>query len=540
METDHSGLVMASVPDRFACAAEEAGGPEPGGVATLDAPPPGAAARLVPAPRARASSAALEPIRRRLARELGAERYSKYFDHQAGLRLHGDLLEVVVATQFMADLLAKRFADLLREIARAETGRPELRVRLVVEDAATPPRIGAPASPAPQPAAPTPPARRPRAGMVYRLEDFIVGPSNRLAFEAAVRLTEGAPHGASPLFIHGPCGVGKTHLLQGVATRFREAHPSARLRYVTGEAFTNDFIAAVRAGRTDSFRASYRNVDLLCLDDVHFLASKEATQAELLHTFDAIDLGGARVVLASDEHPRHIRKFSQALVSRFMAGMVARLESPDREMRERLVAALAARRGVRLDAAAVAAIAERGGAGGTSRTALDGACSVRELEGLVTKVEAVWRLLPELSAGGEGAIGWAVVARALGEGAAPARSASARPVRPLRVEHVTGVVCRDLNVELDELMGRGRHPRVVLARSVTAFLCRRLTTLSFPEIARGMGRPNHSTVVTAVQRVERDIAAAAPAEAKGDLAGVPLKDLCDRLADRIVRENSGR
>src|SRR5262249_7964579 len=156
------------------------------------------------------------------------------------------------------------------------------------------------------------------------------------------------------------CGLGKTHLLQGVARRLQEVRPSAVVRYTTGEAFTNEYIAAVRAGsgKCEQFRRAYRGVGLLCIDDVHFLANKQATQGELLHTFDAIDLSGARVALASDEHPRMVRSFSEALVSRFMSGAVVKLDFPERELRERMILAIAGRRGHTIDPAGVRLLAD--------------------------------------------------------------------------------------------------------------------------------------------------------------------------------------
>lgn len=493
-----------------------------------------------PAPGSAAGAG--ERILERLSHQIGPEGFSKYFQHQARVRCAPGRVDVVVPTGFVAELIGRKFRDPILRAAREEL------------DAATPLELtfsvdksafgGAASDERPAPArpepAPRPAASRPgasRAPLVrYRLEDFIVGESNRLAYTAAERLAEpDCPPSFSPLFIHGACGMGKTHLLQGVAHRYRERHPGAQVVYIPAEAFTNEYIAAVRAGRLDAFRTRYRGVALLCIDDVQFLSNKHATQAELLHTFDAIGLDGARIVLASDEHPRRVRALSAALVSRFMAGMVVRLDPPEPALRERIVQRLAERRGLRLEPAAAALIAARCGPTGQG---LGG--SVRDIEGVVTRIDAMKRLMPDLAPGNQ--VGLVLVRRALGidEGGGPVVN---RPRRPIRAQQIVEEVCRTLHVEQVELLGRGRHKRVVLARTLSAHLCRQLTTMSFPEIARALGRPNHSTVVTACKRIQGQIARDEPldlgADGHPELAGLTVRTLADQVRDDILRGNPG-
>ncbi|MCG3124816.1 MAG: Chromosomal replication initiator protein DnaA [Phycisphaerales bacterium] len=341
----------------------------------------------------------------------------------------------------------------------------------------------------------------------------------------------------SPLFIHGHCGLGKTHLLQGLATRFSELHPHTVVKYLTAEDFTNEYVTAVRNNRVDEFRRIYRGVDLLCLDDAHFLSSKEKTQTELLHTFDAIDLGGAKIVLASDDHPRDIKKMSEQLISRFLAGAVVRLDPPDEATREKIVRHLAQRRGLPMEDAAVQLLSDRAGRCGPGGTP----GSVRDIEGMLTQVEAYFRLVPETAV--SGTIGVVLVRRALNLGDSEGRADVPRSRRPIQVDRINTEVCRTLGVTVQEMMGIGRHPKVVLARSVIALLARRLTTLSFPEIARQMGRPNHSTVITAQKRLaaimEENRSAASVDWAGTDLgpefAGLTAKEFVDRLAREIAR-----
>jgi len=475
---------------------------------------------------ARGREGSVERILARLEGEVGPDGVSRYFRHQTRLSYRDGRLDVAVPTGMVAELIGTRFGDSLRRAARHEmAGRDaEVQVTIRVDGAAF--SNGVPGADA-KPERPAP-ARRPGDGLRlrYRLEDFVVGQSNRMAFAAAERLAEpDCPRSFSPLFIHGLCGVGKTHLLQGIAARFQQRHPRQRVVYTTAEAFTNEYVVAVRSGRLDSFRASYRAVRLLCIDDVQFLANKVSTQGELLHTFDAIDLDGARVVLASDEHPRTVRKLSAALVSRFLAGMVVRLDPPEPALREKIAARLAAARGLALDSAACALIAARSaGPGGTG--------TVREIEGALTRIEAMRRLMPEAGSG------LLLIRKALGidDGSPAAR-------RPIRVEQILQEVCRTLRVSMHELVGKGRHKRVVLARACVAHLCRALTTMSFPEIARAMGRPNHSTVVTASKRLQEQLAAEAPLDLGPDhipeLSGLDLHSLVDQLRDDILRSVPG-
>lgn len=474
----------------------------------------------------------------RLEEQVGPAHFRRYFDRQTVIGVAGGHVDVTVPSGFLAEMLDRRFGKDLRRVA-IEVGNAEVRFRIdrgafaQTKDVAPAP-VGIEQARAIRAnvAGPTS-AVRDR----HRFEDFLVGDSNRLAEAACRRLIDQSERGGTePVFVHGACGMGKTHLLRATAHAFALTAGPQAVKYTTAEAFTNEFIVAVRANKVDQFRRAYRRVKLLCLDDVHFLANKEATQTELLHTLDAANLDGARIVIASDEHPREIRRISERLVSRFMAGMVVRVDAPDAELRTRLVAHMAQRRGISLEPAAAKLVAERSARSVGSMGGFGG--SVREIEGLVTQIDAVHRLLPDLSRAG-GQVGLVLVRKAFGLQESDHTPVTVRPRRPIAIESVIAEVCSALCVELTELMGRGRHKRVVLARSLVAYLGRRLTTLSFPELARSMGRPNHSTVITAQKRLQshldvplrEQIDIVLPA----DIAGTSLGELAEILAQRIVR-----
>lgn len=461
------------------------------------------------------------------ADRVGADRVARYFEHAARARRDGDALRIAVRTAFDADWLRRTFGEDLRAAASETVG--EIAIQWVVEPGAFASEADEASASAPSPLAgpcDPPPPKRPAApsaaadgspwerGPRYRFDDFVVGESNRLAFVTGQRLVEQSASisCAGPLFLHGGCAVGKTHLLHAIAGEFRERYPQSRVCCMTAEMFTNEFIAAVYAKRLDAFRKRYRGLDLLCIDDLQFLAGKSKTQSELLHTIEALDLEQGRLVLAADEHPKRLDRTCARLISRCVSGMVARLEGPERELRIRLAQRLAAQRGLTLEPAAASVVAD--------------ACagSVRDIEGGIVRLDAVVRLehLP-------GPVTAVLARRVLGRGDLM------RPRKPISVPQVTCLVCAELNVELSEVLGRGRHRLVVLARSMAALLSRELTTMSYPEIARALNRKNHSTVVTACQRLRRQMEEGREQDA-GPLQGtMPLSDLYARLHDAIVR-----
>jgi len=487
--------------------------------------------------RSTEQDARLDAIRDRVREDLGQARFGRYLGQGARIEVAGESVEVVAPSSFMAQVLDRNVVPAIRRAMEAEgdsTKAVRVRVERQPDDATpehAPPRPETSPRPAPGPA---PSRRKPAAGGFVpraRLEDFLVGESNRLAHRAALRIAEGIDDAAfSPLFLHGPSGVGKTHLLEGIARRTLERTPGARVRYVTAEAFTNEFINAIQNRGMDAFRKTWRGVTLLCIDDVHFLRGKQSTQTELLHTLDAVGLKQARIVLASDEPPRKIAELSDQLVSRFMGGAVVRIDEPDDALCRQLLVSLAARRGLVFTEDGISMLVQR---------ALEqNRRNVREIEGLLTQVAAVRRLLPRESrsrsdSGGTTPIDADAVRTALraGEGASARRPAQRGPIR---LDAIIRTCCEQMRVTTEDLYGRGRHRRVVLTRGLIVTLAREFTTLSYPEIARGMKRPNHSTVITAFNRMKGQICAGEEAACGPDLAGLTIADLLGRLRTAVA------
>jgi chromosomal replication initiator protein len=313
----------------------------------------------------------------------------------------------------------------------------------------------------------------------HSIETFVLGPSNQLAYNTACYVAEFPGAQYNPLFIHGNCGLGKTHLIQGLCRRFIELHPTKRWMYLTGEEFTNEFLTALRTNKLDAFRRKMRDLDLLVIDDVHFLGGKKATQEEFLHTFNAIEAMGRQVVMASDNHPKLIEEFGESLVNRFVSGMVVRIDPPNFATRCEILRALSLRSGMALSEEVVGWIARRV------------TQNVRELEGAVIRIGAHVRLT-----GCDADV--ATAQAALGD-------LDRQLVAPVKPENILQSVCDYFGLEHKDLMSGRRQRTISLARSVAMFLVRKTAKLSFPEIGSRMGKRNHSTVISACRRIERAV-----------------------------------
>lgn len=318
-----------------------------------------------------------------------------------------------------------------------------------------------------------------RTRLRHDMDSFVVGPGNQLAFNTAVYVAEFPGAQYNPLFIHGNCGLGKTHLLQALCRRFIDQHPTKRWMYLTGEEFTNEFLSALRSNKLDAFRRRLRDLDLLVIDDVHFLGGKKATQEEFLHTFNAIEAMGRQVVMASDDHPKLIEEFGESLINRFVSGMVVRIDPPNYSTRCQILRSVAHRMNLSLKEEVVGWIARRV------------TQNVRELEGAATRVAAHVRLT-----GQEADIATAM--SALGD-------LDRQLIAPVRPENILQSVCEYFGLEDKDLMSGRRQRTISLARSVAMYLVRKTAKLSFPEIGTRMGKRNHSTVISACRRIERAV-----------------------------------
>ncbi len=320
-------------------------------------------------------------------------------------------------------------------------------------------------------------AEPPRLNSRYLFEEFVVGESNRFAHAAACAVSE--PHGRSinPLFIYGGTGLGKTHLMQAVGHRLYQADPRLRVLYVTSEQFINGFIDAIRNQKDKDFRSAYRNVDLLLIDDVQFLGGKERTQQEFFHTFNALYDAGKKVVLTCDRPPKDLATLEERLRSRFTWGLLVDIQPPDLETRIAILRKKAEQEGVRLPSEVILFIAER-------LTE-----NIREMEGALKRL----RMASSLH---ERPIDLETARDLLGH------LVVGTPQPTVSVEEVQRAVCSYFDIKISDLLGRNRSKKFSQPRHLAQFLCRKLTSLSFPDIAQKFGGKDHTSIIYACKKVD--------------------------------------
>ncbi len=313
----------------------------------------------------------------------------------------------------------------------------------------------------------------------YTFEQFVIGRGNRFAHAAALAVAEQPGHAYNPLFIHGRPGLGKTHLLHAVGNYIARHEPSMRVRYATVEEFTNEFVRALKARDMASFKNSFREVDILLLDDVQFLAEKARTEEELFHTFNALRDSGKQLIMTSDRPPDELESLEQRLGERFGSGLVVSIEPPDIHVRRAILEKRARLDEVAADPDLLDEIAGRV------------STSVRALEAALIQVVAYASLrgeppTPEL-------------ARRLLKRIAPA------PNDPCSVPTIVEAAAEAFEVNPEQLVARDRRPTVARARKVAMYLARELTGQSLPEIGRGFGGRDHSTVLSAVRSIDTEV-----------------------------------
>jgi chromosomal replication initiator protein len=314
----------------------------------------------------------------------------------------------------------------------------------------------------------------------YTFEQFVIGSGNRFAHAAALAVAELPAHSYNPLFLHGSPGIGKTHLLHAIGNYVERFGSGLKVRYATIEEFTSEFVEAVRVKSTASFKQRFRGADVVLIDDVQFLAGRARTREEFFHTFNALLDAGRQLVMTSDCAPEDIPGLEDRLSERFRSGLVVEVDTPELEVRRAILAKRARLDGIEVDPAVLAEIADRV------------TTSVRALEGALIRVVAYASLK------GEPATPALVrhVLRRLGDD--NAREACG-------IGEILDAAAQEFGVERAALVARDRRPAVANARQVAMYLARELTEHSLPEIGRGIGGRNHTTVLHAVNRVSAAI-----------------------------------
>ena len=315
----------------------------------------------------------------------------------------------------------------------------------------------------------------------YTFANFIVGSANRLAHAASLSVAERPGHAYNPLFLYGGVGLGKTHLMHAIGNQVIAKFPRKKVVYATSEKFTNEFITSIQQGKIDEFRARYRRIDLLLIDDIQFIADKERTQEEFFHTFNAIHEDGKQIVLSSDRPPKQIVTLEERLRSRFEWGLIADLTAPDLETRIAILRAKAEEGAVPITSDVIEFIARKV------------VSNIRELEGALNRIVA-YASMSAVPISIE--LAQAVLANVI-------YNPKKRQVTP---ERIAKVVADYYGVPMDALQGQKRDKAIVMPRQIAMFLMREETDVSLLRIGAELGGRDHSTVLHACDKINRESA----------------------------------
>ena len=311
----------------------------------------------------------------------------------------------------------------------------------------------------------------------YTFANFVVGSSNQFAHAAALAVAERPSRSYNPLFLYGGVGLGKTHLMHAIGHSIKIEFPSVNLAYVPSERFTNDLVNSIRYDRTSSFRQKYRNIDVLLMDDVQFLAGKEKTQDEFFHTFNSLYDAQKQIVISGDSTPQEIPTLEERLHSRFQWGLIADIQAPDLETKVAILRKKAALQQVELPDDVAFFI--------SSNTK----SNIRQLEGSLIRLIAYSSLIGE------------EITLDLAQSTLKDLAASAQ--RVITIGEIQRVVSRHYSLTASQLVSRSNSPRFVVPRQIAMYLCKELTRASLPQTGRAFGDRHHTTVLHAVRKISR-------------------------------------
>lgn len=311
----------------------------------------------------------------------------------------------------------------------------------------------------------------------YTFDTFIVGPFNELAHAAAQAVIQRPGHAYNPFYIYGDTGRGKTHLVQAIGNFIKEAYPEKKVFYLTSEKFGTECLAALQTGKTQDFKDKYRKYDVLIMDDIQFFASKEKFQEELFHLFNALFEQNKQIIFSSDRHPNHISSLEERLRSRFSAGMLIDIPSPDLESRLAIIKAKALAHNLILDNEIIEYVAEN----------LEG--NIRELEGVMNAISMQSQLKGKLTINDLKTV----------------LKDSAKPKKNTSVKDVIKIVSNYYNISEESIYDKTRKKEVVKPRQVIMFLLREDFNISYPSIGEKLGGRDHTTVIHSCEKVKDEL-----------------------------------
>lgn len=397
-----------------------------------------------------------------------------------------DMLVLRIPNRFYGDWIHNHYTDLILETLRTFHDDVPASIRFEVDESlqkllsnttVTPARAAVKPAPTTPLASRGPdPIQMSDLNPKYRFTNFVVGPSNQLAHAASVAVGSAPGRRYNPLFIYGGVGLGKTHLMNAMGHRILSDDPTKTILYLSAERFTNEFIWALQNHRIDEFRRRYReSCDVLLMDDIQFLAGRDQTQEEFFHTFNALYHSDKQIVVTSDVYPQQIAKMEERLISRFQSGMVADVQAPEIDTRVAIIQKKAEAENIPISGEVANFIAQ------VVKS------NVRELEGTLLRIAVKAELLNR-------PIDLDLAKDAL-------RAVLPSPEQALSVEEIQRAVCGYFGVKVSDMKSKRRHRAVTFPRQVAMYLCRERLGTSYPELGDRFGGKDHTTVLSAVRKI---------------------------------------
>lgn len=415
----------------------------------------------------------------RFTREFGDHAFTSWLGRLAFIRVEQTVVELGAPTRFVKDWIQRHYATQLKEYIRQEDPTlTDFRILITPTTTQETQLDGADGSHKNR-RSPAQAAGQDSAGLDlrYTFDSFVVGKSNQFAYEAAKRVAEKGDVPFNPLFLHGGVGLGKTHLMHAIAWELREKQPDLKVVYISAERFMNELITAIRYKDTHSFKQRYRNVDVLMVDDVQFIANKGSTQEEFFYTFNALIDNRCQVVISADRPPNDLEGIEERIISRLVWGLVVDIHPTDYELRRGILQAKADEvTGVSLPDDVLEFLAKRI------------VSNVRELEGAFNRVMAYATL-----------VGRPVTIDMTREILQDLIRANDRKVT---VDEIQRTVADYFNIRLAEMLSQRRSRNIARPRQIAMYLAKMLTQRSLPEIGRHFGGRDHTTVIHAVKKIE--------------------------------------
>nr|WP_199794886.1 chromosomal replication initiator protein DnaA [Paenibacillus faecalis] len=407
--------------------------------------------------------------------KLSKPSFDTWFKATKALTLNDHSVVISAPTTFAVEWLESRYTKLVSSTVYEVLGK-QVDVRFVIEE--TKPADPAPQQPSQPQQVSSDEIQSHMLNSKYTFDTFVIGSGNRFAHAASLAVAEAPAKAYNPLFLYGGVGLGKTHLMHAIGHYILEHNPSSKVVYISSEKFTNEFINSIRDNRAESFRNKYRNVDILLIDDIQFLAGKESTQEEFFHTFNALHEERKQIIISSDRPPKEIPTLEERLRSRFEWGLITDIQPPDLETRIAILRKKAKAENLDIPNEAMMYIANQ----------ID--TNIRELEGALIRVVAYSSLTNQ------------DVTTHLAAEALKDIIPSSRP-RMITIQDIQQKVGEYYNLRMEDFKARKRTKAVAFPRQIAMYLSRELTDFSLPKIGEAFGGRDHTTVIHAHEKISK-------------------------------------